>query len=678
MKSTNLRMLIICLLFSTIATAQQYSTVYSSDLIESVLESIAEEIETNGESISILEDLNDLAANPINLNTATLEDLQAFFFLTDYQKQSLLSYRDQYQQIYSFFEIENIPGFNRIITSKLTPFVQLGNTKPYQFNVLRQTLNFRTTYTFEKANGFVANEGNAPKYSGIQPSLYLKYKANYGKKLNWGFTFENDSGEDFFHNSNKQGFDFNSGFLQYKPSKFVDQILIGDYGIRMGQGLIQWTGYSSRKSVENVGIRYYAQGIRPYTSTTENNFFRGIATEVKRKKLKYLLFASATKIDANLEKIYDEVYVTALQISGYHRTESEIDDENSLHTKTIGSSLHYSFPKFEFGLNGIFNQYALPIIPSDRLSNLFKFSGQNNYNASIDFHGTTKQLSYFGEIAMSRSKGKAMILGLEAQPANQLNYSLLYRNIDANFHSIGGSAFTEWKPIQNEQGLFSAVNFLPFAKTQFSTFVDLYQSKWLRYQSNAPVRGLEWALQLKYNPWDCLNITFRYKTENNFEKESSSVVVKQDLAQKIERTRLQLLYTPTDVFKMKGRIELSHYEKGDSVFNGILAFTEATFQPKTTNLNLTARIGWFNIDDYESRIYTYESDVPSLFYIPSFAGNGFRYYFISSYKINSKLTFYAKFAQTMFPKEVIAISTGNSEINNHHKSDLRIQLKYCF
>lgn len=661
------------------AHAQEYSSYISDDIYESIIESFAEEVEEEGASISILEDLNQLAENRLNINLATYNDLEPLFFLNNFQKENLLQYREKYGQIYSYFEIENIPGFNRDITSKLVPFTVLGESeKILHSSTLRQEINFRTNYTIEKSNGFIPDENGLTKYNGIQPALFVKYRANYGHQYQWGLTFENDSGESFLKNSNRQGFDYNSGFLCFEPNSFFNKIILGDYGIRMGQGLIQWTGYSSRKSIENTSIQYFGQGIRPYTSTTENAYLRGVASEMSFSKFNAVVFASTKKVDANQSNNDSVDFVSALQTSGYHRTTSEIEDENSLQIATSGISLQYKFNNLSLGINSIYNHFSLPLIPANKLYNLFKFNGQNNYNISADFHARTNQMSLFGETALSKSRGKAILIGFEAQPANQIQVSFLYRNIDADFHTVGGSALTEWQSVQNENGIYSSILLYPFPKFQFTTTTDLYQSKWIRYQSNSPVRGIECNNQLKYQPTKKITFLFRHKFEQQNEKETNVSIIKKDVIESTQRARIQIEYNTSDQLRIKARLELSKYCKQDSTYNGLLSFIEGNFNSSKSKVKISARIAWFNIDDYKSRIYTYEHDMPSLFFIPSFSGIGMRYYLISSYRLTKNCTFYAKIAQARFSNDVVAISIGENEITGNHKSNLKFQIKYRF
>ncbi len=73
----------------------------------------------------MLEKFNELYNNPINLNSASKNDLEQLYFLSDYQIQNLLDYRKESGLIYSFYELRLLDGFNYSILQKIIPFTSL-------------------------------------------------------------------------------------------------------------------------------------------------------------------------------------------------------------------------------------------------------------------------------------------------------------------------------------------------------------------------------------------------------------------------------------------------------------------------------------------------------------------------------------------------------------------------
>ena len=128
-----------------------------------------------------------------------------------------------------------------------------------------------------------------------------------------------------------------------------------------------------------IGISKVNQGIRPFTSTDENQFFRGVATTLNFGDGTVELFYSNKKGDANLVFVDSTGnYFTSLQTSGYHRTESEIADKNSVTDQNTGA-ISLEFQKSEIGATVAHQQFDMPFIRSDQLYNKFRFRGRKFY-----------------------------------------------------------------------------------------------------------------------------------------------------------------------------------------------------------------------------------------------------------------------------------------------------------
>jgi type II secretory pathway component PulK len=75
----------------------------------------------------LYENLAQLLSNPVNLNLITKEQLQALYFLTDAQIQSLLAYREEAGPFLSIYELQSVPGLDRNSFIKLIPFVMVAD-----------------------------------------------------------------------------------------------------------------------------------------------------------------------------------------------------------------------------------------------------------------------------------------------------------------------------------------------------------------------------------------------------------------------------------------------------------------------------------------------------------------------------------------------------------------------
>ena len=508
----------------------------------------------------------------------------------------------------------------------------------------------------------------------------MKYRAEKGNKLKFGITAENDSGEDFFTGTNPYGFDFYSGYFGFTTKTILKEVCLGDFQVKIGQGLIQWSGYGKRKSVEAVNVRSTGQGIKPYTSTDENTYHRGIASRIEFNNFNLITYYSNSKVDANIvesDSSGNPTIISSIQTSGYHRTKSEQIDKDAIRSQTAGASLKYAVNRFSVSLNGAFKKHNALLLPNLQNYSKFNFSGESNYNLSSDFLWVFNRINFFGEAAYSKSGGTAILTGFESQPANEVSLSFTFRNYTKDFQSVNGTSFAESSTNQNEKGIYTGITVFPFSHFKFSGYIDMYESYWLKYNNNGPVKGTDIIFQSTYTPIRKLEMYLRFKTENNSEKSSIELPIKKDENQNVSQLRFNLNWSASEIFSFRFRTEWSGYNKGEKNETGMLIFADIISQP-IEKIKAFARLAWFNTDGYDSRIYTYENDVPQYFYIPVFYSKGLRYYLNFSFEITESLKLYCKVAQTRYLADDFVIGSGNTFITGNKRTDVKLQLKYRF
>jgi hypothetical protein len=672
----------IVLLFLTTKVLPQEKSNFSTDqVLECITESYAGEMEDETDLTNILDELQEYIDSPLNINMASREDLEKLIVLNDRQIETLIAYREKMGQIYSMQELLTLEGFNEKVVDDLSIFIafQTPDEKPRKY--LKNELRLQSQYVFEKASGFIDDENGEKKYKGIEPKLLLKYRADKDGRLDFGFCGENDAGEAFFSGSNPAGFDFYSGFLGWKGDKIVRKVYLGDFRIKTGQGLIFGSGYGGRKSAETTNINSSGQGIKPSSSTTEYGFFRGIAAQINMNHFDLTAFYSNKNSDANITLIdgnNNPNAVSSLQTTGYHRTESEISDKNSLNIQTAGASVKYTLNNFAASLIGGYQKLNIPVIPTEKLYNKYYFRGTENFNIGADYLWIFNNVNLFGEAAISKSGGFALLTGFEANPSSEIGISVLFRDYKKDFQTINGSSFSEFGSTSNERGIYSGLTCYAIPKMTISSYLDLYESYWIKFNSIRPVKGYDFLLQSDYSLNSNITLSIRYKTETRNGNSSLSSTIKKDVDTKTEHLRFNMEWKPTLNLNFRFRTEWSGILEEDSLNQGWLIFTDASFSTTDEKFSITARLAWFVTKNYDSRIYAYENDVPSSFNIPAYYSNGWRYYLNLKYKVLKKISLYFKLSQTRYQNNLSSIGSGYSLINGNHKTELKLQLRFLF
>ena len=398
------------LLYSAIAlicfctTSQGQNTVSRNDIIEKMIEDIADNSDETLDYTTLLEAFNELYDKPINLNSANKKELEQLFLLSDYQIQNLIDYRKESGQIYSFYELRLLDGFNYAILQKIIPFVCLDISSkaisPIKKGRAKHFILLRSQRSLEQEEGYESykiedDEAQAPEdnrqYLGKEWKYYTRYKYSSPKRhIEFGFTAENDAGEPFFKTDNSNGFDFYSVFIEYKGKGRIQQVNLGDYHIRFGQGLSLWSGLGGRKSTFTTQNTKRLQGIKSYHSTDENLFFRGAAIKINLlKNINLTAFVSNKKRDATIE----DDFTLSLINTGLHRNYSEFSKKDRLDEKVWGSTLLFNLDRMECGASFLSYQFSPQLAAnSSDLSKLFDLSGKDNYNMSAYYEARYKHL----------------------------------------------------------------------------------------------------------------------------------------------------------------------------------------------------------------------------------------------------------------------------------------------
>jgi len=331
----------IYLILTTQLSAQLDSVGIPEDLayqIESYIENIGEEV--NFDFNTLYERLQARLQKPLNLNQANRRQLENLGLLSPLQINSLLNYRIEKGDLLAIYELQAVPNFDLSAIYRILPFVTVNRSLDdlnESFGAIlaksKKNLYLRWSRNIEVPQGFqTKDEETPPAYRGDINKYYLRYAQVYENRISFGLTLEKDPGEEFFRNSNKQGFDFMSAHFMYKKvNKIVERLVIGDFRAKFGQGLILNTRFSPSKSALVTATSRSGAPLNRFTSVNEQNYLRGAGVTLKlNKQLTWTNFISFRKRDGNLlQSNFDgdlEVQnLNSLQLSGLHRTEREVE-----------------------------------------------------------------------------------------------------------------------------------------------------------------------------------------------------------------------------------------------------------------------------------------------------------------------------------------------------------------
>ncbi len=633
----------------------------------------------------MLEALGQLYINPLDLNKVTFGQLASLYLLSDTQINNLLNYRKAAGNLVSIYELQAVEGFDLSTIYKIIPFVTVlqprlsGEAISNSLDGANQTFILRTANTLEQKKGFTPLQGKERvRYLGPPGSIYLRYKIFHAKDISAGFTLEKDDGESINWNpaKRKYGADFNSFHFQIQNKGHWKNIVLGDYTMQFGQGLVMASGFYLGKGAETIlAVRRNSLGIRPYTSIIEYNYLRGGAATYQAGQFDITAFASNNKRTANLvtDKGSGEQHVSSLDTDGYHRTQSEIDDQAILTEQNLGMNIkwHNKVENLVVELTGLNTNFSLPIIKAVQPYNQYEFKGKNQQIGSLSYSYIVNNLNFFGETARSKSGGIGTVNGMIASISKKSDISFVFRSYDKNFHSFYANAFGENSRNINEKGAYIGYKFNPNRRWIYTTSFDYFKFPSLKYGVDGPSDGIEFLHRLTYNPTKTTHWNFQYREQHkeyNLKIEKANVVTNT-----IKRNAFLDFVTPLNAhWNIKSRIMASSYHFAKQPHSYGIAFIQDA-DLNLGRLSFTGRLAYYSTDDYDNRQYVYEQDVLYAFSFPAYYGKGLRHYLLMSYKPKKAMQVQLRWARTdRF--DVATIGSSLDEIAKPHKSDLKIQL----
>lgn len=666
----------------------------SQQAIEDMVEEIAQNIEGEVDYSQITSDLYYFLEHPINLNYSDEKTLEKLRSLNDFQILSLVDYIKTQGNMATLYELQLIEGFDYATIKKLLPFVFVSSEKEDEIWSAKKALKYgksnlfarisstvETPIGYQKVSDSLFNENPKAYYPGNKYRVYTRYKFSYKTKLQWGITAEKDPGEQFLKGEQKNGFDFYSAHVQINDLGLIKTLVLGDFQAQFGQGLIMWSYLTQGKSSYVMDVRKRSKGLNRYTSTDENSYFRGGGLTLEKRGFTFTAFGSYKSKDANItlsDTLSEQDYFTSFLNTGIHALPVEIENKKSINETVFGGNVNWHHNKFKMGISGIKYQFNLPFVTDDSPENKFRFSGKNNSNLSADIEFRFKALHIFSEAAISESGGKAILAGALMELSSQIRTSVLYRNYQKEYQALYSNAFSEGSKTQNEQGFYMGLEMLPVKKWKIAAYYDFYKFPWITSQADSPSKGADYLVQTDFTVSRTLSMYWRYKREvkqENLEEIESGIPKLSEGAKSYFRYNIS--YSPGENWELRNRIEMSKYQKEAVEEWGYMLYQDVIYRPEIFPASFVLRYAVFDTETYETRIYTYESDVLNAYSVPPLYGKGVRAYLMLHYQLFEKFDFWLRFAQTWYADRK-EIGSGLNRIDGDTKSEIKIQLRYKF
>lgn len=662
------RLILFCLILCyTIPIVAQQNMTWEECFEQFYAES--EIKESDKEEIFVL--LSELAEHPLDLNTATREDLERIPFLNAQQIEDIQEYVYQYHGMRTLGELSMIESLDFQRRQLLSYFVYLSpvsDNKP--FPSLKEILSKgHHTLLFTCKAPFYQRKGDINGYLGYPYKHSFRYNFHYNDYFQIGLIGAQDAGEPFFSNKNKFGYDHYSFYIQLRKLGKIRNLVLGRYKLSFGQGLVINNTLSFGKYTALSTLGRQTNGIRVYSSRSSINYLQGAAATIElAHNLDLTTFLSYRTIDATLTSNGE---IKTILNTGYHRTAKEMERKDNASQFTTGGNLNWRCGRLTLGLTALFTHFDKALNPkTDLYYRRYAPSGNDFWNVGINYSYVRKRWSLAGETATCNGGTLATINNISVQVKSNLSLLAMQRYYRYDYTGLFAYGFAEGGKIQNENGLLLGTNWEIKHGLSLVAYTDYSYFSHPRFGSHTASRTWDNVLNIYYTHkvWSlCAGYKLKLREKDDFNKTALINEITQ-------RGRLILNYkAKTWVSKTQFDISACH-NFSNSI--GYMASENVTWLPNSW-LQLTALLGYFHTDDFASRIYIYERRPLYSFSFPSFYGIGLHYALFARADLSSNLALILQSSTTSyFDRD--KISSGLQQINGSTKSDLELQMRWKF
>lgn len=678
----------IFILNATLSFSQE-----KEEVIQRRIEFISEQLETEQIDLTdVIAQLTYYFDKPLNLNGATKEELEQLGLLTDVQINDLLLHIQLHGKLISKYELQGLTYWDIETIRLVEPFVKVDDKLDQLSITPKEVLKygkFEAYFRYQSVPEFKSGYEDVPDsvlntsnsyYRGTPERYYSRLRYSYRTNISFGITAEKDPGEEFFQGSQKNGFDFYSAHAFYKGGKYLKAIALGDYQIQIGQGLNLWSGYAFGKTADVTNVKKSANPIKPYTSVDENRFLRGAAVDLGYNDFSLLVFGSRKLVDGALIEdslLEEQQFTSSINLTGFHRTNSELARKNTLEERIAGTNLRYDSRSFTAGVAVVYQGYDQPYLKDTLPYNQFDFRGSSTTGLSVDYSWVKRNFNFFGETSYSTHSGAfANIHGVLFSIDHRASMSIVYRKYDRAYSTFYNAGFAEASKTQNESGLYAGLKFKLSRTITVNSYVDFFKFPWMKYQVDAPSEGHEIMIQPSYKPSRALEIYARFREQvrqKNSRDTDGSITGIEDVVQR--NYRINLSYQVTESIKVKSRVEyMTIHRESNTPESGVILTQDILYKPKNFPVDLSLRYALFDTDSYDSRIYTYENNALYVFSVPAYYYTGSRAYILARYTFLRRFDLWVKYGVSIYDNRN-SIGSGAEEITGNRRSDITVQLR---
>lgn len=575
-----------------------------------------------------VEQLQQLREEPLNLNTATREELSVFPFLSTEQIDSLLAYRQRIRAFFSLGDLMAVPRWGYRERRWLSLFVHVGDTlappRPWYAPLTegRHQLVWQGQQALYRRVGFLAQDAEGRsvsrrlRYLGQSLASSLRYRQQWRGRVQWGVTLQNDSGEPFAQRGNLP-FDYQSLYVAFRPPRGDRQWFLGDYKVQWGQGLLMGSGLFRSPLQQLTTSQNRLSRLRPHTSSDEVHFFRGVAFQKAWRYTALSLLFSHRKHDG----LVQDDTLRSWKRDGLHRNLQELHRRHSLGVTTLAARWEWLTASGQVGGNVYAEHYAhwVPLLP--RYAQVPIPYARWAGGGSVDYAWRNKHWTLQGEGASDGRGHLATTHTLRWENSSGLSLLGGTRWFSAAFFAPHAQTMSQSVHVQNERALTLGLLHPWCWGLRVRAFADLFERHAPSFRADRASWGVDSRIEVEWGDAATHGqhqLRYRLRARRqNIPRHAPLQEWRSTQALRYQwwRSGAQLSWT------LMAEVSAHRRQTRSAPSWGMLLASRASWQIRS-GLHLACFAALFRTDDYDTRIYAYQPQLYAMGAFPQFAHRG--------------------------------------------------------
>ncbi len=678
---------------STLGTSvlAQNTQVGTDDILDGMIDAIAEQLSEEDRldenAKEGLAELRELASNPLDINTATEEDLTKLIFLDERKANAIVRHRRRAGGILTPQELMTIRGLSPMDINMLRHIAVINTAR--DTSTIRRTLKInaimRAGRRFPLPRGFAETDTTEAAYAGGPISQLFRIKVDVGGRLSLGFVADNDAGEPQLKNGAGL-MDYAGGYISYKPARgIVTKAVIGNYSVRLGQGLGIWTGFGFSPTLMGTSASRTATGVSPSMSAAESDYMRGVAMEMRTGRFRSTFFASSVRADVTTQtSAKGETFATTVRTTGYHRTATERGYRHNSQIVTIGGYMSSDIGPARIGIGANNWHTKIPIGYNGQSYRVNMPTGHNLTTISTDIRAVIRRAHIFGEVACQGQNAWGGTVGADFDLGGGNSLSLALRKFGKSYQAQIQQPVCHTSRSGGESGGYIGIETSPLAGLTIRANVDAWRMAWLQSGVWSPTTGWTMRINATYDISRNAALSLRIRhsdketTTTSTDGYGTDALPYHGAISDSRTTSYKAVFSasPLKTMAISTLCERVHAISADGTHDtGFLIAETMKATMRNGGLILSASASYFDTDSYAARTYTRR---PMMLYDMAFAtcsGEGLTATGMLTWRISDSLKLWLWATHTKYIDRD-EIGTGYEQTRGPRRTDVKVQMQW--